>query len=451
MDMKQHIMMGTEMANCCDDKYYKSARSLDTAHDNVKYYSNPVIRENAPDPSVVRLVDGSGWLTVVTSDHSSRYDSEPRAFPLYYSRDLINWELRSWVFNRENWPGWAQDNMWAPELHNVNGRYIVYFVARDMRGQTVSGAAVAQTQDPFGPYLDIGRPLVTATESVGGAIDPHYFKDPKTGRDYLLWKEDKPLAFQASVILVRELHPSGIYFTGPPVEILKSDLTNILEERLVAEAPWMMYHHGYYYLFYSSAWTTEMKYHIRVAVGKSVFGPFHRSQTPVITTDWETMHQGHNCSFVGPGHGSVVDVDGEWWLFYHAWVNGKMNSAPGRLMLLDKIQWRNGWPIVGVPSDSPKPAPKIRNSVSNSVRSHPSLPTKHFKSVVPKKPIFSSSIPSKSSIISNIIPHQPTFSNNIHSHGPRTKFTSFSPAPATSMSSSISSSGSHRSRYYTLP
>ena len=94
MDMKQHIMMGTEMANCCDDKYYKSARSLDTGHDNVKYYSNPVIRSNAPDPSVVRLVDGSGWLTVTTSDHSSRYDSDPRAFPLYYSRDLINWELR---------------------------------------------------------------------------------------------------------------------------------------------------------------------------------------------------------------------------------------------------------------------------------------------------------------------------------------------------------------------
>ena len=82
--------------------------------------------------------------------------------------------------------------MWAPELHNVNGRcvaavclfsrvtivcrYIVYFVARDMSGGTVSGAAVAASDDPFGPYLDIGRPLLTATESVGGAIDPHYFK-----------------------------------------------------------------------------------------------------------------------------------------------------------------------------------------------------------------------------------------------------------------------------------
>ena len=28
--------------------------------------------------------------------------------------------------------------------------------------------------------------------------------------------------------------------------------------------------------FYSSAWFSEMKYHIRVAVSKSVYGPFHR-------------------------------------------------------------------------------------------------------------------------------------------------------------------------------
>ena len=34
----------------------------------------------------------------------------------------------------------------------------------------------------------------------------------------------------------------------------------------------------YYYLFCSSAWFSEMKYHIRVAVSKSVYGPFHRCQ-----------------------------------------------------------------------------------------------------------------------------------------------------------------------------
>ena len=179
------------------------------------------------------------------------------------------------------------------------------------------GAAVSEDNDPFGRYLDIGRPLVSSRESMGGVIDPHYFKDPPTGRSYLLWKEDKPLALQTSIIMIRELHPSGLHFIGRPREILSSSLGNLLEERLVAEAPWMMYRGGNYYLFYSSAWFSEMKYHIRVAVSKSVFGPFYRSvnllvtkvefiislslttidkslsrsHTPVITTDWAALHQ----------------------------------------------------------------------------------------------------------------------------------------------------------------
>jgi len=361
MDMKQHLMMGTEMANCCENHIYKSARSLSTADrgQSVQYYTNPVIPVNAPDPSVTKLVDGSGWVAVVTSDHSSR-QADSNAFPIYFSSDLVTWTRKSWVFSRDSWPAWARDNMWAPELHNVNGRYITYFTARDYAGRTVIGAAIAQTSDPFGRYLDIGRPLITSAESLGGAIDPHYFKDPRSGRDFLLWKEDVKLPFPASIIYIRELHSSGIFFKGPPIELLKSSLDNLMEERLVAEAPWMMFKGGNYYLFYSSAWTTEMKYHIRVAMARSPTGPFYRGHTPVITTDWDSMHQGHNCSFVAPGHGSVVEVDGEWWLYYHAWINGKMNRQPGRLMMMDKIEWQNGWPVVGVPSDTPRPGPAVR-------------------------------------------------------------------------------------------
>ena len=68
--------------------------------------------------------------------------------------------------------------------------------------------------------------------------------------------------------------------------LLRSNFENILEERLIAEAPWLMYSQGYYYLFYSSAWTTEAKYHIRVAVSKKVAGPYSRGHVPVLTTDW---------------------------------------------------------------------------------------------------------------------------------------------------------------------
>ena len=40
--------------------------------------------------------------------------------------------------------------------------------------------------------------------------------------------------------------------------LLAASLSSLLEERLVAEAPWMMFMRGYYYLFYSSGWTTEV-------------------------------------------------------------------------------------------------------------------------------------------------------------------------------------------------
>ena len=125
------------------------------------------------------------------------------------------------------------------------------------------------------------------------------------------------------MIYTRELHPSGLRFQvmrgnepvcstllgeqGPAVALLAASLSSLLEERLVAEAPWMMFMRGYYYLFYSSGWTTEVslsstalcctvlrhqvKYHIRVAVSRSPTGPFTRAPRPVITTDWNRFAQ----------------------------------------------------------------------------------------------------------------------------------------------------------------
>ena len=93
------------------------------------------------------------------------------------------------------------------------------------------------------------------------------------------------------------------------MELLKSSLENLLEERLVAEAPWMMFRGGFYYLFYSSAWTTEMKYHIRVAISRSPTGPFRRGPTPVITTDWDSMHQVSQTGLEWSGVTVMTDCD----------------------------------------------------------------------------------------------------------------------------------------------
>ena len=88
---------------------------------------------------------------------------------------------------------------------------------------------------------------------------------------------------------------------GPAKQILNS---NLKEERFVVEAPWMMYkkvnmqkttyknitsnieYQGYYYLFYSSGWYFEAKYHMRVAKAKHPTGPFVKRNYPVLETDW---------------------------------------------------------------------------------------------------------------------------------------------------------------------
>jgi len=82
---------------------------------------------------------------------------------------------------------------------------------------------------------------------------------------------------------------------------------------------------------------------------------------------------GENCTFEGPGHGSiVVDAAGDWWLAYHSWRFGHIDREPGRVMLLDKIVWRGFpslelWPQVegGVPSDTLTEQPSVSQKYEN--------------------------------------------------------------------------------------
>ena len=85
-------------------------------------YTNPVIDSNNPDPSAIALPDG-GYLAVATSNHASVSSGED-AFPIYYSDNLVDWELKGYVFPSGLWPGYCDRNMWAPEIHHVNGRLI---------------------------------------------------------------------------------------------------------------------------------------------------------------------------------------------------------------------------------------------------------------------------------------------------------------------------------------
>ena len=74
-----------------------------------------------------------------------------------------------------NWPVWGSGMAWAPEIHLVDGMYVVYFSLQKDRDR-LRGIGFAKSHHPFGPFHYSDGPII---ESPFGSIDCHCFKDPK--------------------------------------------------------------------------------------------------------------------------------------------------------------------------------------------------------------------------------------------------------------------------------
>ena len=195
--------------------------------------------------------------------------------------------------------------MWAPEIHFVDNRYIIYFTARDISTDKLCiGAAYSYSH--LGPYKDIGQPLVEDEDQVNGVLDPHHFSD-SDGTPYLLWKTDDNYIGKNSSIYIRQINQDGLSFDeGKGISKL---LSATLEwEICIAEGPWMIYRNGFYYLFYSGNWCFGIGYGVGVARSKDLLGPYEKFGERILHTDFETYDKGENTTFVGPGHCSVVEV-----------------------------------------------------------------------------------------------------------------------------------------------
>lgn len=292
-------------------------------------YQNPVMPTGCADPGVTK--DGDRYLMTCTSGGAAN------AFPIYESTDLFTWTLATHVFSSATKPAWATGDFWAPELHQVGSRWIVYFSARNTDGKLSIGAAYAG--DPLGPYTALAQPLVHDANM--GLIDASEFTDGTT--PYLLWKEDGNAVGQPTPIHIQPLAADGLSLTGSRSTLITNDQS---WEGAVTEGPFMIAHAGSYYLFYSGNSYANASYALGVAKCTSVTGPCTKPAGPIVTSTSTWVGPGHNSVVVGPG--------GDLYAVYHAW-----NAAhDARYPLVDQITWVNGWPAVpGAPSTLSRPAP----------------------------------------------------------------------------------------------
>lgn len=221
---------------------------------------------------------------------------------------------------------WVSKQLWAPDAAAKNGKYYLYFPARDKDG--VFRIGVAEGDEPQGPFTPDPEPIRGSY-----SIDPACFVDDD-GQAYLyfggLWggqlqcyqDDNNTEVFDASrqgpnertgadvaaqgpraAVMTDDMHQ----FASPPMELLIRDPATDApivaddHDRRFFEAAWVHKRNGVYYLSYSTGDTHFLCY----ATSKSPLGPFTyggRILEPVL--GWTTHH-------------SIVEFKGRTYLFYH--------------------------------------------------------------------------------------------------------------------------------------
>jgi len=218
---------------------------------------------------------------------------------------------------------WAAKQMWAPDANEKDGKYYLFFPAKDHEGIFRIGVAISDS--PVGPFTP-------QPEAIKGSfsIDPAVYKD-EDGSYYMyfggIWggqlqrwrsgtfnaaQPESPFAFlpeanePALCAKVAKLTDDLLEFAEAPKDVLITDENGepLLQgdaDRRFFEASWLHKYNGKYYFSYSTGDTHYLCY----AIGDNPYGPFKyagRILEPVV--GWTSHH-------------SICAFADKWYLFYH--------------------------------------------------------------------------------------------------------------------------------------
>lgn len=316
-----------------------------------KTFVNPVYNKDFADPTVIKGADGYyyayGTNTVLEEKNIH--------IQVLKSKDLVNWSYMGDALPVK--PKWADKDFWAPHvLYDAKQKTYYLYYSGESDLATGKCIGVATSKSPAGPFIDKGQPLICGNGFIN--IDPMAFDDPKTGKKLLYWGSD------SEGLKVQELSEDRLNFKQEStMKVLVNPNPNNDPENYqkLVEGSWVTYHNEFYYLYYSgdNCCGERAHYAVMVARSKKAEGPFETLAEGKKTLNSVILKR--NKKWIAPGHNSVLTDDkGQEWMVYHA-IDSK-NPEVGRILLIDKITYRKGWPLVnsGTPSTKTISKPNIK-------------------------------------------------------------------------------------------
>ena len=345
---------------------------------------NPLVRQRA-DAQVFRNDDGNYYLTGSVPEYDRLVLRRSKTLAgLATAEERVLW--------RHETRGPMSGFLWAPELHQIDGKWIMYFAAGPSGGgedvfRIRTYAVVCDGPDPMtGKWTVLGQ-FQAPWDSFN--LDSTSFVHK--GKRYFAWAQREPGIETNSNLYIAPLE-SPLKLAARATRLTVPTLDWEVRGYKVAEAPAILHRNGRLFMTYSAS-ATDTRYCLGLLTAHEdadILDPraWTKSPEPVFTTCRET-------SVFGPGHNSfTVDEEGRDILVYHGRdyeaIKGDPLFNPDRHTRIQRLYYKaDGTPDFGVPVGN-GPLPERFSSVvdrkaflahedSRLIAGNPSLPATQFR------------------------------------------------------------------------
>ena len=337
----------------CSISMMAQLKQIEKVTTTQEVYQNPIFEPDFADPTVLRAADG--WFYGYGTENTWT-DGVHHIVPIIKSKNLVQWHFVADAFTAR--PAWkSEGGIWAPDVSFVNGKYYMFYSISTW-GDKNPGIGVAIATQPDGNFIDLGKIFDSQSIGVANSIDPFLFQTSVGAqlKSYLFWG-----SFY------------GIYGIEMAADLKSTTGTKFKIAGNAFEAPYIYEKEGKFIFFGSIGSCCDganSQYRVGTAMATDIKGPYYDKNGAAIINDGQLgrsfLTGNKELSWVGPGHNSkiVTDDAGTDFFLYHA-VDVNKPTLPGgatrRPLMMDKINWVNGWPSIsnGFPSNTPQTTPQI--------------------------------------------------------------------------------------------